>query len=82
MKRVTISLVALVLLVQLPLQAQDTRRFVRYQQGDEVYWGELQGETIHRLSDAPYTTRPRWSWSSPTRPATWPWRTLVTTFSA
>lgn len=55
MKRMTFSLVILALLVHLPLQAQDTQRFVRYQQGDEVYWGELEGETIHRLSEAPYS---------------------------
>lgn len=54
MKRVAFFLVLLALLVQVPLQAQDTQRFVRYQQGNDVYWGELEGETIHRLSDAPY----------------------------
>lgn len=54
MKRVPFFVVALALLVQVPLQAQDAERFVRYQQGNEVYWGELEGETIHRLSDAPY----------------------------
>ena len=34
--------------------AQDVQRFVRYEQGSEVVWGELVGETVHQLSDAPY----------------------------
>ncbi len=34
--------------------AQDVQRFVRYEQGGQVSWGELVGETIHQLSDAPY----------------------------
>lgn len=55
MKRVALFLVAVALFVQAPLQAQDTQRFVRYEQDDRVYWGELVGETIHRLSDAPYS---------------------------
>jgi 2-keto-4-pentenoate hydratase/2-oxohepta-3-ene-1,7-dioic acid hydratase in catechol pathway len=36
------------------VEAQNTQRFVRYEQGGNVSWGELVGETIHRLSDAPY----------------------------
>lgn len=35
-------------------QAQAVERFVRYEQAGEVSWGELVGETIHQLSDAPY----------------------------
>jgi len=35
-------------------EAQSTQRFVRYEQGGSVSWGELVGETIHQLSDAPY----------------------------
>ena len=35
-------------------QAQDVERFVRYEQAGNVSWGELAGETIHQLSDAPY----------------------------
>jgi len=35
-------------------RAQDVRRFVRYEQGSTIAWGELVGETVHRLSDAPY----------------------------
>ena len=34
--------------------AQQSQRFVRYVQGQDVVWGELVGETIHQLSDAPY----------------------------
>ena len=34
--------------------AQDVQRFVRYAQASEVVWGELVGETVHQLSDAPY----------------------------
>ena len=37
-----------------PVAAQDVQRFVRYEQGSEVHWGELVGETIHQLTDAPY----------------------------
>ena len=28
--------------------------FVRYEQNGMVSWGELQGTTIHQLTDAPY----------------------------
>lgn len=35
-------------------EAQDTQQFVRYEQGGEISWGELEGETIHQLSEAPY----------------------------
>lgn len=35
--------------------AQDVQRFVRYEQGGQVSWGELVGETIHQLSVAPYS---------------------------
>jgi 2-keto-4-pentenoate hydratase/2-oxohepta-3-ene-1,7-dioic acid hydratase in catechol pathway len=36
------------------VEAQNTQRFVRYEQGGTVSWGELVGETIHQLSGAPY----------------------------
>jgi 2-keto-4-pentenoate hydratase/2-oxohepta-3-ene-1,7-dioic acid hydratase in catechol pathway len=35
-------------------QAQEVQRFVRFEQADQVSWGELVGETIFQLSDAPY----------------------------
>lgn len=35
-------------------EAQESQRFVRYEQGGTVSWGELVGETIHQLDDAPY----------------------------
>lgn len=58
MKRAAISstmiLVALAILATASL-AQQTQRFVRYEQGGSVSWGELVGETIHALSDAPYS---------------------------
>jgi 2-keto-4-pentenoate hydratase/2-oxohepta-3-ene-1,7-dioic acid hydratase in catechol pathway len=38
----------------IPAEAQNTQRFVRYEQGGSVSWGELVGETVHQLSDAPY----------------------------
>ena len=43
-------------LLALPAQAdaQEVRRFVRYEQNGAVSWGELVGETIHQLSAAPY----------------------------
>lgn len=37
-----------------PAVAQDVQRYVRYQQGDDVHWGELVGETVHQLDGAPY----------------------------
>jgi 2-keto-4-pentenoate hydratase/2-oxohepta-3-ene-1,7-dioic acid hydratase in catechol pathway len=36
------------------VEAQATQRFVRYEQAGAVSWGELVGETIHQLTDAPY----------------------------
>jgi 2-keto-4-pentenoate hydratase/2-oxohepta-3-ene-1,7-dioic acid hydratase in catechol pathway len=35
-------------------EAQSVQRFVRYEQGGATSWGELVGQTIHQLSDAPY----------------------------
>lgn len=32
----------------------DSHRYVRYQQGDDIFWGELVGDTIHQLSGAPF----------------------------
>ncbi len=57
MKRAVLSLLAGAVLFAAPqasLEAQDVQRFVRYEQGGAVAWGELVGETIHQLSDAPY----------------------------
>jgi len=36
------------------VQAQNVQRFVRYEQAGSVSWGELVGETVYRLSGAPY----------------------------
>jgi len=36
------------------VHAQNTQRFVRYEQGGRVSWGELVGETVYQLSGAPY----------------------------
>lgn len=57
MKRAVSSMVAsavVLALVAISAEAQNTQRFVRYAQGNSVSWGELVGETIHQLSDAPY----------------------------
>ncbi|MDH3206153.1 MAG: fumarylacetoacetate hydrolase family protein [Gemmatimonadota bacterium] len=35
-------------------QAQNAQRFVRFEQAGNISWGELVGETVHRLSGAPY----------------------------
>lgn len=52
----TLPLAAVVVTSLAPVlaHAQDVQRFVRYEQGSEVVWGELVGETVHQLSDAPY----------------------------
>lgn len=34
--------------------AQEVTRYVRYEVGGAASWGELEGETIHQLSSAPY----------------------------
>ncbi len=34
--------------------SQEVQRFVRYEQGSSILWGELVGGTVHQLSDAPY----------------------------
>ena len=57
MKRAALSMVAGVIALaamSTAAQAQNTQRFVRYEQAGNVSWGELVGETIHQLSDAPY----------------------------
>lgn len=57
MKRAVPSIVACFLALAataVAAEAQSTQRFVRYEQGAVVSWGELVGETIHQLSDAPY----------------------------
>lgn len=56
MKRVVMSFVAgAVAFAALAVGAEaQSQRFVRYQQGNAISWGELVGETIHQLSDAPY----------------------------
>jgi len=45
--------------------AQDSQRFVRYVRGTDVSWGELVGETIFELSDAPYLGGERTGESTP-----------------
>jgi len=56
-KRAVTSLTAVVVALGLATasaQAQNTQRFVRYEQAGRVSWGELVGETVHQLSGAPY----------------------------
>lgn len=36
------------------LEAQEVQQFVRYEVSGSAFWGELEGETIHQLSAAPY----------------------------
>lgn len=56
MRRTTCGLMALLIFLTLaaPALAQDTSHYVRYLSGTDVVWGELVGQTVHRLSDAPY----------------------------
>lgn len=43
------------LLVSMALAASaQAAEYVRYEQNGTISWGELQGDTIHQLSDAPY----------------------------
>ncbi len=43
------------LLVSMALAASaQAAEYVRYEQNGAISWGELQGDTIHQLSDAPY----------------------------
>ena len=34
--------------------AQNGQRFIRFEQAGNISWGELVGETVYRLSGAPY----------------------------
>jgi 2-keto-4-pentenoate hydratase/2-oxohepta-3-ene-1,7-dioic acid hydratase in catechol pathway len=56
-KRAVSSLIAVVVALGITAtaaQAQNTQRFVRYEQAGRVSWGELVGETVYQLSGAPY----------------------------
>jgi 2-keto-4-pentenoate hydratase/2-oxohepta-3-ene-1,7-dioic acid hydratase in catechol pathway len=53
-RRIPLLLLGALLLAPTSTRAQDVHRYVRYQSGDDVRWGELVGQTIHDLSDAPY----------------------------
>ncbi len=56
MKRLTLQSLTVVLLLSTLsglAQAQD-QRFVRFESNGNVHWGELQGSTIHQLTEAPY----------------------------
>lgn len=35
-------------------QSQEVRRYVRYEADDRIWWGLVDGQTIHQLSAAPY----------------------------
>lgn len=54
MKRLIVLTMALLFSVPPSAQAQDVERYVRYEQGGDVHWGILEGETVHQLSGAPY----------------------------
>ena len=40
--------------ISMTAEAQQTTRYVRYEQAGDASWGILEGETIRQLSDAPY----------------------------
>ena len=40
--------------ISMTVEAQQTTRYVRYEQAGDVSWGILEEETIRQLSDAPY----------------------------
>jgi 2-keto-4-pentenoate hydratase/2-oxohepta-3-ene-1,7-dioic acid hydratase in catechol pathway len=50
----SVLLVGLVLLGSQSAAAQQVTRYVRYEQNGTASWGELEGQTIHQLSAAPY----------------------------
>lgn len=52
MKRI-ITLVSTVA-VALSASLSSAQSYVRYSQAGDTYWGELQGDIIHQLADAPY----------------------------
>lgn len=52
--RLLVLAVAAMGVVVTTAEAQSTQRFLRFEQAGDVEWGELVGETIHVLSDAPY----------------------------
>lgn len=49
------ALAALLFALDLPLSAQDVHRYVRYEEGGAVRWGEVVGEAVHELTSAPYS---------------------------
>ena len=55
MKRIsTILVLGVIAAAVLADTANAQTRYVRYEQGGDISWGELDGSTIHQLSDAPY----------------------------
>jgi 2-keto-4-pentenoate hydratase/2-oxohepta-3-ene-1,7-dioic acid hydratase in catechol pathway len=54
MKVISTLLVLGVMAAAVADTADAQTRYVRYEQGGDVSWGEMDGSTIHQLSDAPY----------------------------
>ena len=54
---VTLNIVTLLVLAWASCQfayAQDSKQYVRYEDGGTISWGELKGDSISHLSDAPF----------------------------
>lgn len=49
-----VGMLAATALVGNAVAQQPGTQYVRYEQGGSISWGELDGQTIHQLSDAPY----------------------------
>ena len=54
MKRIATLLMLTVSAVVVPDPADAQTSYVRYEEAGAISWGELDGSTIHQLSDAPY----------------------------
>ncbi len=54
MKHITTLLMLGVIAAAVADTADAQTSYVRYEQGGDISWGELDGSTIHQLSDAPY----------------------------
>ena len=54
MRGISTLLVLSILAAAAPERADAQTRYVRYEQAGEVSWGELDGNTIRQLNDAPY----------------------------
>ncbi len=53
MKRIATLLMLTVSAVVVPDPADAQTSYVRYEEAEAISWGELDGSTIHQLSDVP-----------------------------